>query len=59
MAEAVEREKNMDKFHWVDCFQTKNKMLYRTLLLMTLQAGQQLTGKLIFPSPSSNLRDRS
>lgn len=42
--EAVHREKNMKKFRWIDCFRPKQKLLYRTLLLMTLQAGQQLTG---------------
>ncbi|GAA5926007.1 hypothetical protein JCM1841_006787 [Sporobolomyces salmonicolor] len=44
MEAAVKREANMDKFNWIDCFKPKDKMLYRTLLLMTLQAGQQLTG---------------
>ncbi|GAA5887386.1 hypothetical protein JCM5296_007121 [Sporobolomyces johnsonii] len=44
MEAAVKREASMDKFGWLDCFKPKDKMLYRTLLLMTLQAGQQLTG---------------
>jgi SP family sugar:H+ symporter-like MFS transporter len=44
MREAVERELSMDKFRWIDCFQPRDKILYRTLLLMVLQAGQQLTG---------------
>ncbi|BGP16183.1 hypothetical protein JCM10213_001399 [Rhodosporidiobolus nylandii] len=44
MQAAVEREASMDKFRWIDCFKPKDKLLYRTLLLMTLQAGQQLTG---------------
>ncbi|GAA5986787.1 hypothetical protein JCM11641_004791 [Rhodosporidiobolus odoratus] len=44
MAVAVERESRMDKFRWIDCFKPQDKMLYRTILLMTLQAGQQLTG---------------
>lgn len=29
---------------WIDCFRPSNKVLYRTLLGMTLQAIQQLTG---------------
>jgi SP family sugar:H+ symporter-like MFS transporter len=29
---------------WIDCFKPKNKTLYRTLLGMTLQSIQQLTG---------------
>lgn len=29
---------------WIDCFKPANKTLYRTLLGMTLQAFQQLTG---------------
>ncbi|KAF9076701.1 general substrate transporter [Rhodocollybia butyracea] len=29
---------------WIDCFRPKNKVLYRTLLGMSLQALQQLTG---------------
>ncbi|KAH9475006.1 High-affinity glucose transporter ght2 [Psilocybe cubensis] len=29
---------------WIDCFKPKNKTLYRTLLGMTLQSFQQLTG---------------
>ncbi|GAA6027148.1 hypothetical protein JCM8097_002431 [Rhodosporidiobolus ruineniae] len=44
MQEAVEREQAMDKFRWIDCFKPKDKLLYRTILLMVLQAGQQLTG---------------
>ncbi|GAA6059272.1 hypothetical protein JCM10212_006665 [Sporobolomyces blumeae] len=44
IAEAVKREQKMDKFRWIDCFKPHDKLLYRTALLMTLQAGQQLTG---------------
>lgn len=29
---------------WVDCFRPRQKQLYRTLLVMTLQMFQQLTG---------------
>jgi SP family sugar:H+ symporter-like MFS transporter len=43
MSDAVEREQGMH-FRWIDCFSRKDKLLYRTILLMTLQAGQQLTG---------------
>ncbi|CEQ43144.1 SPOSA6832_05041 [Sporobolomyces salmonicolor] len=52
MEAAVKREANMDKFNWIDCFKPKDKMLYRTLLLMTLQAGQQLTGANYFCTPT-------
>ncbi|GAA5999125.1 sugar porter family MFS transporter [Rhodotorula paludigena] len=44
MEAAVVHEKNMNRFRWIDAFDPKDKILYRTLLLMTLQAGQQLTG---------------
>ncbi|GAA5840759.1 hypothetical protein JCM11251_001691 [Rhodosporidiobolus azoricus] len=44
MKEAVAREQQMNKFRWIDCFSTKDKLLYRTVLLAVLQAGQQLTG---------------
>jgi len=44
MQAAVAHEARMDKFRWIDCFKHKDKLLYRTLLLMVLQAGQQLTG---------------
>lgn len=62
MREAVERELSMDKFRWIDCFQPRDKILYRTLLLMVLQAGQQLTGAnycgfLFSRSPSLDLAD--
>ena len=39
---AIERE--TDKVGWIGCFYPKKKTLYRTLLGMTLQALQQLTG---------------
>ncbi|BGO94157.1 hypothetical protein NBRC10512_003774 [Rhodotorula toruloides] len=41
---AVEHEARMDKFRWIDCFRPRDKMLYRTVMLAVLQAGQQLTG---------------
>ncbi|GAA5825400.1 hypothetical protein JCM5353_003617 [Sporobolomyces roseus] len=44
MGEQVKREQKTHDFGWFDCFRPKNKLLYRTLLLMTLQALQQLTG---------------
>ncbi|GAA6015405.1 hypothetical protein JCM10207_008975 [Rhodosporidiobolus poonsookiae] len=44
MKEAVAHEQQMDKFRWIDCFNPKDKLLYRTVLLAVLQAGQQLTG---------------
>ncbi|BGP02777.1 hypothetical protein JCM10021v2_006497 [Rhodotorula toruloides] len=44
MKAAVEHESRMDKFRWIDCFRPRDKMLYRTVLLAVLQAGQQLTG---------------
>ncbi|KAG6812815.1 hypothetical protein H0H92_000273 [Tricholoma furcatifolium] len=39
----VEHEKKL-RAGWVDCFKPANKTLYRTLLGMTLQSFQQLTG---------------
>jgi len=39
----VEREEKF-KGGWIDCFKPANKTLYRTLLGMTLQMFQQLTG---------------
>ncbi|GAA5914769.1 sugar porter family MFS transporter [Sporobolomyces salmoneus] len=44
MEEAVQRAKGMKDFSWLDCFKPENKLLYRTVLLMVLQALQQLTG---------------
>ncbi|KIJ40322.1 hypothetical protein M422DRAFT_49239 [Sphaerobolus stellatus SS14] len=40
----VEFEKTMEKATWADCFNPRRKMLYRTLLGMSLQSLQQLTG---------------
>ncbi|KAI0321540.1 general substrate transporter [Amylostereum chailletii] len=40
---SVEAEKNI-RAGWIDCFRVENKMLYRTLLGMSLQSLQQLTG---------------
>ncbi|TFY76157.1 hypothetical protein EWM64_g7852 [Hericium alpestre] len=40
---AVEYEKN-EQGGWLDCFTIEHKLLYRTLLGMTLQSIQQLTG---------------
>ncbi|GAA5867215.1 hypothetical protein JCM8547_003121 [Rhodosporidiobolus lusitaniae] len=44
MKAGVENERHMDKFTWLQCFTPSNKLMYRTFLLMTLQALQQLTG---------------
>ncbi|CAD6893078.1 unnamed protein product [Tilletia caries] len=41
---AIRREKEMGPASWGACFDPKNKVLYRTILGITLQAGQQLTG---------------
>ena len=43
MQSALEYEKEVQAGFW-DCFSLKDKQLYRTLLLMTLQMFQQLTG---------------
>jgi len=40
----VAQEAKRAKAGWLDCFKTDNKTLYRTILGITLQAGQQLTG---------------
>ncbi|KAF8523948.1 general substrate transporter [Hysterangium stoloniferum] len=40
----IEQEKTMEKATWLDCFREKRKTRYRTLLGMTLQSLQQLTG---------------
>ncbi|KAG9316785.1 general substrate transporter [Chiua virens] len=40
---SVEHEK-ANRGSWIDCFRPQNKTLYRTLLGMTLQSLQQLTG---------------
>ncbi|BGP55490.1 hypothetical protein JCM8202v2_003094 [Rhodotorula sphaerocarpa] len=44
MKMAVESEMARERFRWIDCFQPRDKILYRTVLLGVLQAGQQLTG---------------
>ncbi|PWZ01301.1 putative HXT5-hexose transporter [Testicularia cyperi] len=41
---AVKADENIKEASWFDCFKPKNKTLYRTLLGMVLQAGQQFTG---------------
>ncbi|KAK9900117.1 general substrate transporter [Cystobasidium minutum MCA 4210] len=42
--DAIDYENQVGKAGWIDCFRRPNKTLYRTILGMTLQAGQQLTG---------------
>ncbi|PKI85573.1 hypothetical protein MVES1_000710 [Malassezia vespertilionis] len=37
-------EMQAEKKGWIDCFRTENKTLYRTILGIALQTGQQLTG---------------
>ncbi|KAK0545827.1 hypothetical protein OC846_005269 [Tilletia horrida] len=41
---AIQVEQQRDKATWAACFKPGGKVLYRTLLGITLQAGQQLTG---------------
>lgn len=41
---AVAEEVEQHEAGWLDCFRSGNKMRYRTLLGMTLQSLQQLTG---------------
>ncbi|EPQ32216.1 uncharacterized protein PFL1_00413 [Pseudozyma flocculosa PF-1] len=41
---AVKRDEHLGQASWIECFHRPNKTLYRTLLGMALQAGQQLTG---------------
>ena len=43
IANQTERERLL-KSGWIDCFRPSNKTLYRTLLGMSLQSFQQLTG---------------
>ncbi|KAI1788235.1 general substrate transporter [Ganoderma leucocontextum] len=43
MRSAIERE-SKEKAGWIECFNPRRKQLYRTLLCMTLQMFQQLTG---------------
>ncbi|PKI85566.1 hypothetical protein MVES1_000709 [Malassezia vespertilionis] len=40
----VEAEMKMVELGWIDCFRTKDKLLYRTLLGIFIQSLQQLTG---------------
>lgn len=61
-------EKKLKKLGWVDCFRMEHKALYRTLMGILLQMGQQLTGAnyffyygatifkpvQIFPDPEKN-----
>jgi len=42
--DATDYERQIGKAGWLDCFRPQNKTLYRTILGITLQAGQQLTG---------------
>lgn len=42
--DAIDYENQVGHAGWFDCFRRENKTLYRTILGMTLQAGQQLTG---------------
>jgi len=42
--DAIDYENKVGKASWFDCFRPGNKTLYRTILGMTLQALQQLTG---------------
>jgi SP family sugar:H+ symporter-like MFS transporter len=42
----VEEELKRSKATWADCFRPRHKTLYRTLLGMSLQSFQQLTGKI-------------
>jgi len=43
IANQIEMERRL-KAGWIDCFKPANKTLYRTLLGMSLQSLQQLTG---------------
>ncbi|KAK0520251.1 hypothetical protein OC835_007268 [Tilletia horrida] len=44
MINAIRKEQEQGKASWAACFSPKNRVLYRTLLGIALQAGQQLTG---------------
>ena len=44
----ITHEEKLEKARWIECFMRKDRMLYRTLLGMVLQAGQQLTGANFF-----------
>lgn len=41
---AVEQDKQLGESSWIECFYPHHRTLYRTLLGIALQAGQQLTG---------------
>lgn len=43
MRSVIERQ-SKEKAGWMECFSPRRKQLYRTLLCMTLQMFQQLTG---------------
>ncbi|ELU42890.1 monosaccharide transporter [Rhizoctonia solani AG-1 IA] len=44
MQDSVKYEQSLSKAGWLDCFRPQRKTLYRTLLGMSLQSLQQLTG---------------
>jgi SP family sugar:H+ symporter-like MFS transporter len=44
MQDSIEREGEVANASWIECFKPKDRTLYRTLLGMTLQSLQQLTG---------------
>ncbi|CAE6489073.1 unnamed protein product [Rhizoctonia solani] len=44
MQDSVKYEQTLSKAGWLDCFRLERKTLYRTLLGMSLQSLQQLTG---------------
>jgi SP family sugar:H+ symporter-like MFS transporter len=44
MQKSIEHENSIGTAGWLDCFKPQNKTLYRTILGMTLQSFQQLTG---------------
>lgn len=53
--DAIDYENQVGHAGWLDCFRRPNKTLYRTILGMTLQAGQQLTGANYFFYVSTHL----
>lgn len=52
--DAIDYENTVGRAGWLDCFKPQHKTLYRTLLGMTLQALQQLTGANYFFYVSSD-----
>lgn len=44
MQDSVKYEQSLSHAGWLDCFRPERKTLYRTLLGMSLQSLQQLTG---------------